>query len=96
VQLLAHPLRFLPSGRAATTDADTDEYDQQLLTALIRTTTGERALTPGFGITDPVYSYIEPTEIAAGITTYGPDIDLQSVTAQPGDPGTSLVTITYA
>jgi hypothetical protein len=95
VQLLTHPFRFLPSGAAATTDADTDEYDSQLIEALIRTTSGERPVTPGFGISDPVYSYIEPTEIAAGLATYGPDVELQNVTAEPGDPGMSLVTITY-
>jgi phage baseplate assembly protein W len=93
---LSHPFRLTPSGRVATVEQDSDQANGELLAVLVRTETGERPLQPEFGVTDPRFSGVEPTEIAAGIEAFGPDVTISALTVTQADPGTVLVHIDYS
>jgi hypothetical protein len=94
-QVLSYPFRVGPGGVIATVEQDTPQADGELIEVLIRTRLGERPLAAGFGISDPQYSAVEPTEITAGITAYGPDVTINGITAIQTDTQTVSVQIDY-
>ncbi len=93
---LSHPFRLAPGGRVATVEQGTDQANGELIEVLVLTRIGERPLTPGFGITDPLFSALEPTEIAAGIATYGPDVTISALTTTQQDQATAVVHVDYS
>jgi hypothetical protein len=94
-QVLSYPFRVGPGGQIATVEQGSPQANGELLEVLVLTHLGERPLAPGFGITDPLFSTVEPTEISAGVAAYGPDVKLEAVTAIQADPQTVRVQIDY-
>lgn len=92
---LSHPFRLGPGGRIATVEQGSDQANGELIEVLVQTRTGERPLSPDFGISDPHFSVIEPTEIAAGIDAFGPDVTISTLTVHQDGPGTSVVHLDY-
>lgn len=95
MQLLAHPFRLLPNGQVATVEQGSDASNAQLLAVLILTRLDERPLQPGFGIIDPTFTGLDLSEVAAAVTAYGPDIDLEDMTVEQRADA-QLVTIDFA
>jgi hypothetical protein len=94
-QLLSHPFRILPSGRAATVEQGSDEAHAEQLAVLLLTRRGERDLVPGFGVSDPVFAGFDPAEIAAGVSAYGPPVQIESIDVTPAGDGTVAVDIRF-
>lgn len=95
-QILSYPFRVGPAGQIATVEQDTPQAHGELIEVLVLTHIGERPLAPGFGVTDPLFSVIEPTEISAGISAYGPDVTVNAVNTTQADSQTVRVQIDYS
>jgi hypothetical protein len=95
VQILSHPFRLAPRGAVAVVEQDSDQGHAEQLAVLCLTRIGERPLVPGFGITDPTFAGIDPTEIVAGLAEHGPAVTLTDVQAQFEDDSTQLVRIDF-
>lgn len=93
-QVLSYPFRTGPAGKIATVEQGTPQANGELIEVLVLTHIGERPLAPGFGVTDPLFGAVEPTEISAGISAYGPDVAV-NVTATQADSQTVRVQIDY-
>ena len=91
----AFPFRLEPNGTIAVVEEDSDAGEAQALAILVLTRRNERALVPGYGITDPAFAGVEPTEIAAGAAAYGPDVDVAGVDVTELDEGRQLVRVVY-
>jgi hypothetical protein len=94
-QVLSYPFRLGPGGKIATVEQGTPQANGELIEVLLLTRLGERPLAPAFGISDPLFSAIEPTEIAAGISAFGPDVTLNDITTTQADPQTARIQIDY-
>jgi hypothetical protein len=95
-QVLSYPFRVGPAGQIATVEQGTPQANGELIEVLVLTHIGERPLAPGFGVTDPLFGVIEPTEVAAGIGAYGPDVTLNEVSATQADSQTVRIQIDYS
>jgi hypothetical protein len=95
VLILSHPFRLAPNGSIAVVDADSDQGRAEQLAVLCLTRIGERDLVPGFGITDPVFTGIDPAEIVAGLAAYGPAVTVSDVSSTFEDDSTQLVRIDF-
>lgn len=94
-RILSHPFRLAANGAAATVDQDSAECNAEQIAVLVLTRPGERPLAPGFGVADPTFSALSPTELAAGVAEYGPPVVLRDVEARPVDDHTLALTITF-
>lgn len=53
-------------------------------------------MVPGFGLTDPAFRGLDVGELVAGVTAYGPPVNIVDVKTRPGPaPGQQSVTIDY-
>lgn len=95
MRLLAFPFRVDATGRIASVERDSDDDLQQRLAMLVLTRTGERPLTPGFGMPDPAGEGFDPQLLAAAAVEYGPDVDLDDIAVVNNGDGTQDVTIHY-
>lgn len=95
-QILSYPFRVGAGGQITTVEQGTPQANGELIEALVLTHTGERPLAPGFGVTDPLFGAVEPTEISAGIAAYGPAVTLTAITATQADSQTVRVQIDYS
>jgi hypothetical protein len=94
-QILSHPFRIAGNGVVATVEQTSDQGYAEQLAVLILTEIGERPLAPGFGITDPTFSTLDPADIAAGLTAYGPDIRVVDVRVEYESDSTQLVNVDF-
>lgn len=86
MDLISYPFRLNNDGTVATTE-DGDDYYAEELAMLIKTTPGERALVPDYGITDPTFATFEAAELASQINIFGPPVrieDIRSVAVRDG------------
>jgi hypothetical protein len=95
VEVLSHPFRFLPNGRAATVEQDTDDQRAELIAGLILTRPGERGLVPGFGTPDPVFAGIDVAAVEAATNVFGPDVRITDVRVEITGPASQDVTIEF-
>lgn len=78
MRYIVRPFRFGPNGRVITADQDSDELIESRLYAAITTRAadgdnpGERPLTPGFGIPDPLGQGLNADTIRACVAQFGP------------------------
>lgn len=96
MQCLSQPFQLLPNGTAQTLDSGSDAYNAQLIAALVRTRYNERELVPTFGTSDPVMVGINPTELAAQVSQYGPNVTITAVTQTQLDFETVAAKIEYS
>lgn len=80
--LISFPFRLDPSGAVATRDDGSDEYLAEELAQLIQTNPGERELVPTYGLNDPTYAEVDQAMLAAQVATFGPPVQVQSVTTR--------------
>lgn len=95
-RILSHPFRLLPDGSAATVEQDTDEANAEQLAVLLLTRPGERDLAPGYGVSDPAFAGVDPSEVVAAVNAFGPDVTVTAVTSRPRDDATVDVLVEYA
>lgn len=95
-EIMAMPFRLGPNGSVIKVNETSDTAVSQLIAAAILTRIGERLLFPTFGITDPVFNQVSAAEVAAVLTTYGPNVQLQDVSAYFTDATTQQVNVTYS
>ena len=95
MELLSHPFRLRANATAATVTQDSDASNAQLLTALVLTRFGERELSPGFGTSDPVMVGLDPTEVVAQASYWGPAVEIVGVTQDPTSADSSNVRIEF-
>lgn len=93
-RIISHPFRLGPNGSVVTVEQDSEQADIEQVAVLALTVIGERPLTPGFGITDPAFAGVIPAEIAAGVATFGPPVNVSDVTSSPLSDG-QLVEVTF-
>lgn len=96
MELLSHPFRLRPNGEVATVEQGSDEANAEQLAVLVLTRIGERELAGGFGITDPTFAGLAPSEVAAGVAAFGPDIDIDTIEVEPVDDATLNVAIRFS
>lgn len=92
--LLAHPFRVVGNA-VVTVDSDSDGGEAQLLAVLLTTRKGERQLQPSFGVSDPVFSSYQVSEINAGLAMYGPDIQVTNIDVTPTSETSEAVQVNY-
>lgn len=93
--VLAHPFR-LSGAAVAVVDDGSEQGVAQLVAMLLSTRKGERPLRPGYGITDPVFSRMDLAEINAGLTMFGPAVEVVAIDVQQVDASNEQVTVRYA
>lgn len=95
-RILSFPFRFTTSGQIATVEQGSEQGNREQIAVLCLTVTGERPLAPGFGISDPMFGGVEPSEITAGVAAHGPDVQITDVRVTQDSPTTQRVDIDFA
>lgn len=97
-RILAYPFRVDAGGSAATVEQNSDVAEVEQVAVIILTRLGERALVPDFGITDPAFAGVNPSELVAAVARWGPPVRLTDVTAapDPARPELTNVRVTFA
>lgn len=94
-RILSHPFRLAPNGSVATVEQVSDAANAEQVAVLVLTNLGERPLAPGFGITDPAFVGVEPTEVLAGLAEYGPPVTIASLELRQCDEVHQDVVVTF-
>lgn len=94
-QILSFPFRFTPTGDVATVDQGGEQANREQIAVLCLTVLGERPLAPSFGISDPMFSVVEPSEVVAGITEHGPDVEVLDVRVEHDSLTSVLVDVDF-
>lgn len=94
-RILSHPFRLGPGGTAVTVDQNSDEADAEQLAVLILTRRGERVLATDYGLEDPAFRGVHPSEIVGQVARWGPPVRLTGVTADPVDDRHTAVRVTF-
>lgn len=76
---MSFPFRILTNGQVAQVDPTSDDGIRQDVAAIVLTQLGERVLQPAFGLPDPSFNSIEPSQLAAAISNFGPKVNLAGV-----------------
>lgn len=86
---------MLPNGSLATVHQSEDKAHEEQLAMLILTKMGERPLHPSFGLTDPEFTGVEPTEVAAQVSQYGPPVNIEQVEINFTENGVQEVNVLW-
>lgn len=95
MRLISFPFRFEANGSAATVEQDSDAATAEQIAVLLLTRRSERPLVPDFGVVDMVGRGLDPSELAAALGTYGPDVELLDVAIDEVGDGVQQVTVTF-
>ena len=95
-RILSFPFRFTGTGAVATVEQGSEQANREQVAVLCLTVIGERPLTPGFGITDPVFGGVEPSEVVAAVQAHGPDVQITDVRVLFESDATQLVEVDFA
>lgn len=95
-RILSFPFRLAGAGAVATVEQASDDANAEQVAVLLLTRTGERPMVPTFGLTDPAFRGIEPGEVAAGLSLYGPPVRLLGVDSHATDDATTAVEVRFA
>lgn len=93
--LLSHPFRPLPNGRAATVTEGTDEHVGEQLVHLLLCRPGERPLSPTVGTADPAFAGLDAVELQQAAEDHGIAVDTLDVTVTELDDVTERVLVTF-
>lgn len=94
-QVLSYPFRITPAGGAATVDETSDQAYAESLAVLILTRRGAMPLAADFGLTDPAFAGVAPSELAGQVARWGPPVQLVGVTDTPTAVDRSAVRVTF-
>lgn len=82
--VLSFPFRLDRQGHVATTERGSDAEVEEALAVMTMTVTGERPLTPDFGVPDPTFNGLTLSDVAAGVADWGPaGVSVVSVVSVP-------------
>lgn len=82
--VISFPFRLTPQGTVATVPRGSDQEVDEALAVITLTLEGERLLTPGFGIPDPVFYGINAGDIQTCLDEYGPEnVVVETVDSEP-------------
>lgn len=95
MNVLSFPFRFTSDGSAAVVEQFSDADIAQRIASLVQTEPSELPLAPHFGIPNPTFNKIRPSEIEAAILTFFPGVSVTSIQVGVDDDGKSLVDIIF-
>ena len=95
-ELFSFPFRMTPAGAASKVTADSDQARGERIAMLVLTRKGERPLVPDMGITDPLFSGFEPSEVSAELARWAPDTALANIDVDVVSPDSLEVLITFS
>lgn len=93
--ILSQPFRVLSNGNVATVEQNSDQGNAEQIGVLASTYLGERPLSPGFGVTDPTFGSLHPSEVLAGLSLFGPPVEVSDIRASWESDSTQLITIDF-
>jgi hypothetical protein len=96
VDVLQSPFRFTSDGTAAKVEQGSDAHKAQQLAALVRIVSGELPLAPDYGVGDLTFTEIDPSEIAAQVSNFHPDIMIEDIVVYRTATGKDAVEISFA
>lgn len=80
--LISFPFRLDGRGYVATRDDGSDAYMAEEILCLVKTSPGERELTPDYGLSDPLFrSEFPEDELVAKVALYGPPVEIENVSS---------------
>lgn len=95
--VLAFPFRVDRQGHVATTERGSDAEVEEAIAVLTMTVAGERPMTPTYGVPDPTFVGLTLSDVAAGVSDWGPGgVTVVSVDAVPESETVQRATITWA
>lgn len=95
--VLSFPFRLDRQGHVSTTERGSDAEVEEALAAMVMTVTGERLMTPSYGVPDPAFLGLTLSDVATGVADWGPGgITVVSVDATAENETTQRATITWA
>ena len=94
MRLLSHPFR-LEGARVATVEQGSVESDTELVAKLMLTKRGERPLVPMYGCLDPAFDHYDLNDVQFGVTLFGPNVEIVSLTATYLDDHTQSVAVEF-
>ena len=94
------PFRLTASGQVACAPYGSKQEVNDAIVAVVLTDVGERPLSPGFGITDPVSEAINDvdmgSDIQAALSAYGfEDVNISEATVSPHSSGRASVLVQW-
>jgi len=95
MDVLSYPFRFASTGRAVTVAQNSNDHFAQQIGQFVQTRQGELALAPGYGIADPVFNALHPTDIAAGLAIYHPSIRIKDIRSRFTDEGVQAIDVSF-
>lgn len=93
--MLAFPFSFDSYGNASTVSQGSDLHMAQQISQFIQTRLGELPLAPVYGIADPVFRGIDPSEIIAGISVFHPQIRVVDISNEFVTEGTQSLNVSF-
>ena len=95
MRIFSYPFRLTQNGSIATVEQNSSTAAAEQIAMLVLTEKGERQMVPAFGITDPTFSGIDPSELALGLSIYGPDVSIVGINAYYQDDATLAITLEF-
>lgn len=96
MDVLAFPLRFTASGRAATVQQRSTEHCAQQISQFVQTHPGELPLALTYGFADPAFRDVDPAELSTGIALFHPQVRLTDVfVGAARDDGTRRIRVEF-
>lgn len=95
MDLISHPFRLEANGSIATVEDGTEEAAAEGIAILVLTRLGERALVPGFGMSDPTFDELSLAELNVGLADYGPDVTVTDVVKSHPNDRTERIELTF-
>jgi hypothetical protein len=95
VDLLAVPFTLTSNGSPRTVVQGSEPHRVHQVAGLIQTRIGELPLAPTFGIPDPAFTFVEPTEIIAAIDNFFPEIAVTDVDVYFTETGEFVIDVIF-
>jgi phage baseplate assembly protein W len=95
VDVLSFPFRVTSTGQIATVLQLSDADVAQKIASLLQTELGELPLAPHFGVADPTFRDVTPTEIQAAVAAFFPEVIIDGITVGVDGRGESAIEIFF-
>lgn len=93
MDLLSYPFRVAANGSVETVEDGTEAALREQVAVHALTRRGERALVPGFGVSDPVFSDLDVAELNASLAIFGPPVRVSIAAREYPTASTERVTL---
>lgn len=95
MEVLSVPFSLGSSGAPRVIVQGSEAHRVQQVAGLIQTRIGELPLAPTFGVPDPAFTTIEPTEVIAAIDNFFPDIEVTDVDVYFTETGEFVIDVIF-